>query len=36
MSSALALEPFAPAAGRRPEKTEAILEAAGQLFREQG
>jgi TetR/AcrR family transcriptional regulator, mexJK operon transcriptional repressor len=36
MSSALAFEPFAPSAGRRPEKTEAILEAAGQLFREQG
>src|SRR4051812_46192364 len=29
-------EPFTPSAGRRPEKTEAILEAAGQLFREQG
>ena len=41
MSSALAPEasnpgPFAPSAGRRPEKTEAILDAAGQLFREQG
>src|ERR1700755_3264220 len=36
MSSALAAEPFTPSAGRRPEKTEAILEAAGQLFREQG
>jgi len=36
MSSALATEPFAPASGRRPEKTERILEAAGQLFREQG
>jgi AcrR family transcriptional regulator len=36
MSSALAVEPFSPSAGRRPEKTEAILEAAGQLFREQG
>ena len=29
-------EPFAPSAGRRPEKTEAIMEAAGQLFREHG
>src|ERR1043166_6930143 len=29
-------ETFAPSAGRRPEKTEAILEAAGQLFREHG
>src|SRR3954452_24443946 len=40
MSSASApqalVEPFAPSAGRRPEKTEAILDAAGQLFREQG
>jgi TetR/AcrR family transcriptional repressor of mexJK operon len=36
MSSALAAESFIPSAGRRPEKTEAILEAAGQLFREQG
>jgi AcrR family transcriptional regulator len=29
-------ETFAPSAGRRPEKTEAILDAAGQLFREHG
>jgi TetR/AcrR family transcriptional repressor of mexJK operon len=29
-------ETFAPSAGRRPEKTEAILEAAGLLFREHG
>jgi TetR/AcrR family transcriptional regulator, mexJK operon transcriptional repressor len=36
MSSALAAENLAPSAGRRPEKTEAILEAAGQLFREHG
>src|SRR5262245_18528513 len=36
MSSALAVETFTPGVGRRPEKTEAILEAAGQLFREQG
>ena len=36
MSSALAVEPFSPSAGRRPEKTEAILEAASQLFREHG
>ena len=36
MSSALAPEALLPPAGRRPEKTEAILEAAGQLFREQG
>lgn len=36
MSSALAAENLAPATGRRPEKTEAILEAAGQLFREHG
>lgn len=41
MSSALAPEttvsPLAsPAPGRRPEKTEAILDAAGQLFREHG
>jgi AcrR family transcriptional regulator len=36
MSSALAPEAVAPSAGRRPEKTEAILEAAGQLFRDQG
>ncbi|HVO00910.1 MAG TPA: TetR/AcrR family transcriptional regulator [Candidatus Cybelea sp.] len=35
MSSALA-EVFTPAAGRRPEKTERILDAAGNLFREQG
>ena len=36
MSSALAAAPgFAPAT-RRPEKTEKILEAAGQLFLEQG
>ena len=27
---------FTPSAGRRPEKTEAVLEAAGQLFREHG
>jgi AcrR family transcriptional regulator len=32
----LAAEPLSPSAGRRPEKTEAILDAAGQLFREQG
>jgi AcrR family transcriptional regulator len=31
-----AAETFSPSAGRRPEKTEAILEAAGQLFREHG
>ncbi|WP_395019295.1 TetR/AcrR family transcriptional regulator [Dongia sp.] len=31
-----AAETFAPSAGRRPEKTEAILDAAGQLFREHG
>jgi AcrR family transcriptional regulator len=41
MSSALAREaatpaPAAPSPGRRPEKTEAILEAAGHLFREHG
>jgi TetR/AcrR family transcriptional regulator, mexJK operon transcriptional repressor len=36
MSSALAAENLVPSAGRRPEKTEAILEAAGQLFREHG
>ena len=36
MSSALAPEAVAPSTGRRPEKTEAILEAAGQLFREHG
>src|SRR3954471_11540981 len=36
MSSVLAAETFAPSAGRRPEKTEAILDAAGQLFREHG
>ena len=36
MSSALPAESFAPSTGRRPEKTEAILEAAGHLFREQG
>ncbi len=40
MSSALASETLAPAPsptpGRRPEKTEAILDAAGQLFREHG
>jgi TetR/AcrR family transcriptional repressor of mexJK operon len=36
MSSALAAETFSPSAGRRPEKTEAILDAAGQLFREHG
>ena len=36
MSSALPAESFVPSAGRRPEKTEAILEAASQLFREQG
>jgi AcrR family transcriptional regulator len=36
MSSALPAETFTPGAGRRPEKTEAILEAAGHLFREQG
>jgi AcrR family transcriptional regulator len=36
MSSALAAEALTPSAGRRPEKFEAILEAAGQLFREHG
>jgi TetR/AcrR family transcriptional regulator, mexJK operon transcriptional repressor len=36
MSSALAADTLVPSAGRRPEKTEAILEAAGQLFREHG
>src|SRR5215510_5181709 len=36
MSSALAAEPISPSTGRRPEKFEAILEAAGQLFREHG
>jgi AcrR family transcriptional regulator len=40
MSSALAPDVLAPglspAVGRRPEKTEAILDAAGQLFREHG
>src|SRR4051812_40906745 len=36
MSSAAALTSFSPSAGRRPEKTEAILESARQLFREQG
>ncbi len=40
MSSALASETLAPVPsptpGRRPEKTEAILDAAGQLFREHG
>jgi len=36
MCSALAAETLMPSAGRRPEKTERILEAAGQLFREQG
>ena len=35
MTSVLAAEPLTPA-GRRPEKTEAILDAAGQLFREHG
>jgi len=29
-------ETFAPSAGRRPEKTEAIMDAAGRLFREHG
>ena len=36
MSSVVAAEPFSPAAGRRPEKAEAILDAASQLFREHG
>ncbi|MDQ7247492.1 TetR/AcrR family transcriptional regulator [Dongia sedimenti] len=40
MSSALAPEALTtgpgPSAGRRPEKTEAILDAAGHLFREHG
>jgi TetR/AcrR family transcriptional repressor of mexJK operon len=36
MSSASLAETFAPSAGRRPEKAEAILEAAGALFREHG
>lgn len=36
MSSALAAEMAAPAVTRRPEKTDRILEAAGDLFREHG
>lgn len=36
MDSVSVAEPPVPTAGRRPEKTEAILEAAGQLFREHG
>ena len=36
MGSALAAETFVPSASRRPEKTERILDAAGQLFREHG
>jgi TetR/AcrR family transcriptional repressor of mexJK operon len=36
MSSVSAAETLTPPAGRRPEKTEAILEAAGRLFREHG
>jgi TetR/AcrR family transcriptional repressor of mexJK operon len=36
MSTALAPEPISAPATRRPEKTEKILDAAGQLFREQG
>src|SRR3954466_3680535 len=36
MSTALAAAPVSAPVTRRPEKTEAILEAAGQLFREQG
>ena len=36
MSTALAAAPSSAPVTRRPEKTEKILEAAGQLFREQG
>lgn len=36
MTTALAPEPIVAPTTRRPEKTEKVLEAAGQLFREQG